>query len=75
MKYRIKIDKDKCIADGLCYSVDTDHFIEDEEGKPDAAEGSMEGEISIGEYDDDGFEDAQDAADVCPVAAIEVEKL
>jgi ferredoxin len=75
MKYRIKVDKDKCIADGVCYSMDPDHYLEDDEGKADVTGGSMDGEISIGEFDDDGFEEAKDAADACPVEAIEIEKL
>ncbi|MCF7928682.1 MAG: ferredoxin [Spirochaetales bacterium] len=75
MKYRIKVDKDACIADGVCYSMDPDHYVEDDEGKADVAGGSMDGQVSVGEFDDDGFDDAQDAADTCPVDAITVEKL
>lgn len=75
MKYRVKVDKDKCIADGVCYSMDPDHYVEDDEGKAEAADGSMEGAISVGEFDDDDFEAAQDAAEACPVEAITIEKL
>jgi ferredoxin len=55
--------------------MDPDHYLEDDEGKADVTGGSMDGEISIGEFDDDGFEEAKDAADACPVEAIEIEKL
>jgi len=75
MKYRIKVDKDKCIADGVCYSMDPDHYVEDDEGKAEAADGSMDGSVSVAEFDDDGFDEAKDACDACPVEAIEIEKL
>lgn len=75
MKYRIKVDKDKCIADGVCFSMDPDHYVEDDEGKADATGGSMDGEMSVADFDDDGFDEAKDAADACPVEAIEIEKL
>ncbi|MFO7849708.1 MAG: ferredoxin [Spirochaetia bacterium] len=75
MKYRIKVDKDKCIADGVCFSMDPEHYVEDDEGKAEAAGGSLEGEMSIADFDDDEFDEAKDAADACPVEAIEIEKL
>jgi ferredoxin len=75
MKYKIKVNKDTCIADGVCYSMDPDHYVEDDEGKADVAGGSMDGEWSIGEFDDDGYDEAKDACDACPVEAIEIEKL
>lgn len=75
MKYRIKVDKETCIADGVCFSMDPDHYVEDDEGKADVAGGKTEDEVSVGEFDDDGFEEAKDAADACPVEAIEVEQL
>jgi ferredoxin len=74
MKYKIKINKDTCIADGVCTSMDPDHYEEDEEGKANVVGGSIDGDYSIGEFDDDGYEDAQDACDACPVEAIEIEK-
>jgi ferredoxin len=75
MKYRIKVDKDKCIADGVCYSMDPDHYEEDDEGKADVTNGSMDGAMSEGEFDDDAYDEANDACDACPVEAIEIEKL
>jgi ferredoxin len=55
--------------------MDPDHYVEDDEGKAEVADGSMEGQISIGEFDDDGYDEAKDACDACPVEAIEIEKL
>jgi ferredoxin len=75
MKYRIKVDKDACIADGICFSMDPDHYEEDDEGKANVVGGSVDGDNSVGEFDDDGFEDAQEAAESCPVSAITIEKL
>ncbi|MCD6569521.1 MAG: ferredoxin [Deltaproteobacteria bacterium] len=75
MKYRIKVNKDECLEDAVCFSMDPDHFEEDEDGKAQVVGGSMEGNISAGEFDDDGYEDAKEAADLCPAEAIIVEKL
>ncbi len=75
MKYRIKVDKDECLEDAVCFSMDPDHFEEDDDGKAQVVGGSMQGDISIGEFDDDGYEDAKEAADLCPAEAITVEKL
>ena len=75
MKYRIKIDRNECIADGVCSQLDPDHYEEDDEGYALVIGGKTENEVSVGEFDDDGFEDAQDAADSCPAECITVEKL
>jgi len=75
MKYRIKVDKDECLEDAVCFSMDPDHFEEDDDGKAQVVGGSMQGNISIGKFDDDGYEDAKEAADLCPAEAIIVEKL
>jgi ferredoxin len=75
VKYRIKVDKDECIADGICFSMDPDHYAEDDDGKAEVVGGSMDGNVSVGEFDDDTFDDANEAAESCPVAAITVEKL
>lgn len=75
MKYRIKVDKDECLEDAVCFSMDPDHFEEDDNGKAQVVGGSMQGDISIGEFNDDGYEDAKEAADLCPAEAITVEKL
>jgi len=75
MKYRIKVDKEACLEDGVCFSMDPAHYEEDDEGKAQVIGGHMDGNVSVGEFDDDGFEDAKEAADLCPGEAIIVEEI
>jgi ferredoxin len=71
MRYSVKIDREACIACGLCYSMDPTHFEGDAAGKSQVLGGKTNGR-STGSLDDDLKEDAQRAADSCPVAAITV---
>ncbi len=72
MKYTITIDKELCIACSACYGTDPEHYESDAEGKSNVINGSSNGK-SIGSFDDGRKDDAQRAADSCPVAAITIE--
>lgn len=73
MKYKIEIDREKCIACGTCYSLDPVHF-EPSENLKSKVVGGKTNEKSEGNFDDENIEEAQEAADSCPVNAIEVTK-
>lgn len=73
MKYKIEIDREKCIACGTCYSLDPVHFEPSENLKSKVVDG-ITNEKSEGDFDDENIEDAQEAADSCPVNAIKVNK-
>lgn len=75
MKYKITIDKDECAADGICYEIDTVHYEEDDDGLAQVVGGTNQGDQSVGEFDDDGYENAVEAAENCPTECITVEKL
>jgi ferredoxin len=63
------------LADGICFEMDEDHFEEDDEGYALVKGGTLDGEVSIGEFDDDGYDAVKEAADSCPGECIYVEKL
>lgn len=56
---KLKVDKEKCIACGTCYSTMPDYFEMDEEGKAKATEGK-----------ETSKEDGEKAVNICPVGAI-----
>ncbi len=64
MKYKIKVDKEKCIGCGACVSVDEAVFK-----LVDGKAVAIKKEIS-----DSELSKAKDAADSCPVQAIKIEK-
>lgn len=69
MKYHIEVDSETCIACGACYSTDPTHFEGNAEGKSIVHGGETNGKSS-GTFDDGLRDDAQRAADSCPVTAI-----
>ena len=71
LKYKIEVDREKCIACGNCYSTDPTHFESTDEGKSKVVDGASNGK-STGSFDDDKIADAKVAADACPVQAITV---
>jgi ferredoxin len=75
VKYRIEIDREGCIACGVCYTLDTSHFESDEEGKSIVVRGETEGSKSSGTFEDDEMEMALEAEESCPVSVITVTKL
>ncbi len=77
-KYRIVFDRDTCIGVLSCLAVDEKHW--------EAAEGEPKVDLKGADYDEEserwtliideeGYQAAKDAAEVCPVNAIEVEKI
>ena len=68
MKYTVEVDREACIACGVCYSTDPTHFEGDAGGKSHVLGGATNGK-SAGSFED-LREDAQRAADSCPVTAI-----
>jgi len=71
LKYNVDVDREKCIACGNCYSTDPAHFDHTDDGKSRVVGGTVNGK-STGSFDDDNTEDAEAAADACPVQAITV---
>jgi ferredoxin len=71
LKYKIEIDREKCIACGTCYSIDSTHFESGDEDKSKVVGGASNAQ-STGSFDDDKIADAKTAADSCPVQAITV---
>lgn len=69
MKYTIEVDRENCIACGVCYGTDPNHFEGDADGKSRVHGGTTDG-VSVGTFDDDLGDDAKRAADACPVSVI-----
>ncbi|MGB9718828.1 MAG: ferredoxin [Thermoproteota archaeon] len=75
-KYRVKVDKDTCIACGVCYSTCPEVFEPDEENKSQVVSKYRtlaSQSVSEGVIDDSVADCAQSARDTCPVQAITVE--
>ncbi|MBD3192795.1 MAG: ferredoxin [Candidatus Heimdallarchaeota archaeon] len=75
VRFRVTIKRSECIACGSCYNLDPDHFEAGEKGYSRVVNGETTPEISEGVFEDDGIDKAQEAADLCPVEIITVEKL
>ncbi|MEM2940440.1 MAG: ferredoxin [Thermoproteota archaeon] len=73
-QYRVKVDKDTCIACGVCYSTCSEVFEPDDEGKSQIISKYRSCCASEGIIDDSVADCAQSAKDTCPVQAITVEK-
>lgn len=62
---KVNVDKDTCIGCGMCPSICPDVFeMDDDEGKA---------KVIVSEVPDGKDDEAQDAADSCPVNAISVD--
>jgi ferredoxin len=70
LKYTIEVDRDNCIACSVCYGTDPTHFESDASGKSQVIGGITNG-TSVGAFEN-LKEDAQRAADSCPVTAITI---
>ena len=73
MKFQIEVNREDCIRCGSCYTLDSDHFEPDDDGKSKVRGGISNGE-STGSFDDDKITIAEDAESACPVSAIKVTK-
>ncbi len=71
MKYDVEVNRQGCIACGLCYATDPAHFESSDDGKSKVLGGTSNGE-SAGNFDDDKIEDAKASALACPVSVITV---
>lgn len=73
MRFQIEVNREACIACGSCYTLDSDHFEGDYEGKSKVVGGVSNGKSS-GDFNDDKMVLDQDAEAACPVSAIRVTK-
>ncbi len=77
MKYRVRVDREKCIACGVAPSLCPDVFFQEgaEFKNRVKAEFEIEGDdrVSIGVVPEELYECVKSAADSCPVEAISVE--
>jgi ferredoxin len=71
MKYWIEVNRNDCIACGVCYNTDPTHFEADWENKSAVVEGKGD-MISRGSFEDGLLSDAQTALKSCPVSAITI---
>jgi ferredoxin len=71
LKYKIEIDRAKCIACGTCYSLDPVHFEPSKDRKSKVV-GGLINERSEGYFDDENIDEAMEAAESCPVSIIKV---
>ncbi|MFX0089119.1 MAG: ferredoxin [Promethearchaeota archaeon] len=71
----MKIDRNLCIACGVCYSLCEDVYETDDEGKSRIVDRFLKEQnedFSTGEIDDSLKDCAKEGADSCPVDAIEI---
>ncbi|MFX1486463.1 MAG: ferredoxin [Promethearchaeota archaeon] len=71
----VKVDRNLCIACGVCYSICGEVYEEDDEGKSRIVDSYLKEQnedFSIGEVDESLKGCAQEGADSCPVVAIEI---
>ena len=65
-KWKVTVDRDACIGDGICASLCADVFEMDDEGKS----------VVIKEIIEDDLKDCvQEAVDSCPVSCITMEQI
>ncbi len=71
MKYKIEVNRNKCIANGVCYNTDPLHFEADYKNKSAVRDGKGY-EVSIGSFEDELLEDVKAVVISCPVSAITI---
>lgn len=69
---KVEIDQDACTACGVCFSVCSEVFEGDSDNISQLVEEYREGSADVGEVPDD-IGCTEDAANSCPVDAIDVE--
>lgn len=70
-KYQIEVDRDTCIACGICYNTDPRHFEADRQNQS-AVVGGNGYVISMGTFDDDYLSEARAVMIDCSVEAIKI---
>ncbi|MFP4135799.1 MAG: ferredoxin [Candidatus Acetothermia bacterium] len=71
-KYKLKYDKDACQSNFVCTAVDPGHFKEGADGKAELIEGKEEDGLATLEVGEDDKSAAKQAANGCPMMAIEL---
>jgi len=71
-KYKLKFDKNACQSNFVCTAVDPEHFEQADDGKADLIGGEKEDDIFVLEIGEDEKTSAKQAADGCPMMAIEL---
>ena len=71
-QYKLKYDKDACQSNFVCTAVDPGHFKEGDDGKAELIDASQEDGMAVLEIGEDDKAAAQQAADGCPMMAIEL---
>ena len=77
-KYKVVVNKETCIADGVCWSLCPQVFEMDDQGKSRIVEAfrTEDSETrSEGVIGDDLIDCARAAADACPTASITIEEI
>ncbi|MFP4588537.1 MAG: ferredoxin [Candidatus Bipolaricaulota bacterium] len=71
-QYKLKLDKDTCQSNFVCTAIDPAHFEEADDGKAGLIDGDQEGSVQILEIEESDKGSAEQAANGCPVLAIEL---
>jgi len=76
-KYKISFDREACIGALACLAVADKFYKESDDGKVDLNDATYNEDTGKWELiiDEDDFDINQEAAEVCPVIAIKVEKI
>jgi ferredoxin len=77
VKYKVIFDKEACIGALACVAVADDVWTDDNEGKVDLKDATFNEETQKWELiiDEKDLEKHTEAAEVCPVLAIVIEKI
>ncbi|MFB6290846.1 MAG: ferredoxin [Candidatus Bipolaricaulia bacterium] len=71
-KYKLKYDKAACQSNFVCTAVDPDHFEEGEDGKAKLIGATTKDDLYTLEVEESGKSAAKQAANGCPMMAIEL---
>ncbi|MEF8726143.1 MAG: ferredoxin [Candidatus Bipolaricaulota bacterium] len=71
-KFKLKYDKDACQSNFVCTAVDPKHFEEGDDGKAALIDGKKEEGVAVLEISEDDKASAKQAANGCPMMAIEL---
>ena len=71
---KIILDREKCIGCGSCAALCPKYFQLAEDGKSKLSKGKNDPEAKTDQMDIDEIDCAKEAADACPVQAIDIKK-